>query len=125
MADDMNLQAIHQLARSVSDIAEAQRWYGEVLGLPLLYAFPGMAFFDCGGVRLYLQEAKGGVAPESILYFRVADIRVAAEDLMSRGVVFTTAPHLVHRHPDGAEEWLAVFKDPDDRPLALMARVAS
>ena len=52
MAGDTRLGSIHQLARTVTNIAEAQRWYGEVLGLPLLYAFEGMAFFDCGGVRL-------------------------------------------------------------------------
>ena len=102
MAGDTKLGAIHQLARTVSDIAVAQTWYAEVLGLPLLYAFPGMAFFDCGGVRLYLQEAKDGANLESILYFKVADVRVAAEDLTARGVIFTTAPHMVHRHPDGS-----------------------
>ena len=123
MDGETKIGAIQQLARTVSDISVSQRWYAEVLGLPLLYAFESMAFFDCGGVRLYLQEAKAGAAPESILYFNVVDIRAAASDLAARGAVFTTAPHRVHRHPDGAEEWLAVFDDPDGRPLALMARV--
>ncbi len=122
MTGDTRLGPIHQLARTVTDIAEAQRWYGEVLGLPPLFAFQGMAFFDCGGMRLYLQEAKTA-SPESILYFKVADVRSAHADLAARGVVFTTAPHLVHRHPDGSEEWLAIFNDPDGRPLAIMARI--
>ena len=85
MTGDTRLGPIHQLARTVTDIAEAQRWYGEVLGLPLLFAFQGMAFFDCGGVRLYLSEAKTA-APESILYFKVADVRSAHADLAARGV---------------------------------------
>ena len=124
MTGEIKLGAINQIARTVSDLVEARRWYGEVLGLPLLYAFEGMAFFDCGGVRLYLQETSAGASPESILYFKVADIHAAHADLTSRGAVFTTAPHMVHRHPDGAEEWLAVFDDPDGRPLAISAQVA-
>jgi methylmalonyl-CoA/ethylmalonyl-CoA epimerase len=32
---------------------------------------------------------------------------------------------MIHRHPDGTEEWLANFVDPDGRPLALMAQVAT
>jgi hypothetical protein len=33
-----------------------------------------------------------------------------------------SAPHLIHRHADGTEEWLAVFKDPDGRPLAIISQ---
>jgi len=29
----------------------------------------------------------------------------------------------VHRHPDGSEEWLAHFNDPEGRPLALLFQV--
>ena len=121
MAGHTTLGALHQISRTVSDIAAAQRWYADVMGLPLLYAFEGMAFFDCGGVRLYLQQ--GAAATESPVYFKVEDIRAAHEDLQARGAVFSTAPHLVHRHPNGAEEWLAFIDDPDGRPVGLMARV--
>src|SRR5580658_640833 len=74
------------------------------------------AFFDCGGTRLYL-TAECAAAPESVLYLRVADIRAAYQELQSRGVEFTGAPHLIHRHADGTEEWMAFFKDPDGRLL--------
>jgi hypothetical protein len=53
----------------------------------------------------------------------VADIRAAYDTLSARGVQFTAAPHLVHRHADGTEEWLAHFNDPEGRPLAIMAQV--
>jgi hypothetical protein len=33
------------------------------------------------------------------------------------------APHLIHKHPDGAEEWLAMFKDLEGRPLGLLSRI--
>ena len=92
-----------------------------MLGLPHLYTFGTLAFFDCGGTRLMLSQ-EGGAAKESILYLRVADIAAAHELLAARGVKFTHAPHMIHRHADGTEEWMAFFEDPDGRPLAIMAR---
>ena len=41
----------------------------------------------------------------------------------ARGVEFKGAPHMVHRHADGTEEWLAFFKDPEGRFLALLSQV--
>jgi hypothetical protein len=32
-------------------------------------------------------------------------------------------PHLIHRHADGTEEWMAHFHDPEGRPLAIMSQV--
>jgi hypothetical protein len=34
------------------------------------------------------------------------------------------APHMIHRHADATEEWLAAFKDNEGRPLAIMALVS-
>jgi DNA-binding CsgD family transcriptional regulator/catechol 2,3-dioxygenase-like lactoylglutathione lyase family enzyme len=116
------LGAIGQVARSVSDTAASEKWYRESLGLPHLYTFGTLAFFDCGGTRLMLSQ-EGGAAKESILYLRVSDIALAHTELMARGVKFTHAPHMIHRHADGTEEWLAFFEDPDGRPLALMAQM--
>ncbi len=118
---NVSLGPIGQVARSVSDIEAAKTWYGQVLGLPLLYAFPGMAFFDLAGTRLYLQQAEAPAA-ESILYFRVADIEGAHAGLTGKGVVFTEPPRMIHRHEDGTEEWLAFFSDPEGRPLALISQ---
>jgi DNA-binding CsgD family transcriptional regulator/catechol 2,3-dioxygenase-like lactoylglutathione lyase family enzyme len=124
-AMDMGLQlgAIGQIARSVGDIQVSEKWYREVLGLPHLYTFGTLAFFDCGGTRLMLAAEKGGAAKESILYLRVPDIAAAHERLAARGVKFTHSPHMIHRHADGTEEWMAFFEDPDGRPLAVMASV--
>jgi DNA-binding CsgD family transcriptional regulator/catechol 2,3-dioxygenase-like lactoylglutathione lyase family enzyme len=121
MTEDLSLGPIGQISRRVTDIATARQWYGEVLGLKHLYSFGDLAFFDCGGTRLYLQQGEAG--PESILYFRVSDIRAAHQMLSARGVVFAGAPHMIHRHDDGTEEWMAFFNDPDGRPLAMMAQV--
>ena len=113
-----------QVARTVRNCEASRSWYRDVLGLPELYAFPGLAFFDLGGVRLMLTEEDDGSGPsESILYLRVPDIHAAAEQLESRGVKFINAPHLIHRHDDGTEEWLACFEDDEGRPLQLMTQV--
>lgn len=89
--------------------------------------FGDLAFFDCGGVRLFLSAEDGGdraakavPAEPSILYFRVPDIHAAYATLASRGVKFRGAPHLIYKHEDGAEEWMAFFDDPDGHPLALI-----
>jgi DNA-binding CsgD family transcriptional regulator len=121
MPKPLELGPLAQIARSVRDIKESESWYRERLGLKHLFTFGALAFFDCGGTRLML-SAQEKPAPESILYLRVADIRVAYEQLRSRGVEFGAAPHMIHRHADGTEEWLASFTDPEGRPLALLAQ---
>jgi DNA-binding CsgD family transcriptional regulator/catechol 2,3-dioxygenase-like lactoylglutathione lyase family enzyme len=119
----LTLGPIGQISRGVRDIAEAKRFYGEVLGLPHLYTFGNLTFFDCGGVRLFLEEGEGATKPQSVLYFRVDDVRTAYDELTARGLTFTSAPHMIYRHADGMEEWMAFFDDPEGRPLAIMAQV--
>jgi predicted enzyme related to lactoylglutathione lyase len=117
----LELGPIGQIARTVTDIKRSEQWYREVLRLKHLYTFGTLAFFDCGGTRLMLTQQSG--AAESTLYFRVPDIRQAHEQLQERGVEFLQAPHMIHRHGDGMEEWMAFFKDPDGRTLAIMSQV--
>ena len=124
MTEPVQLGPLGQVARSVNNIAAAQRWYGDVLGLTHLYTFGDLAFFDLGGVRLFL-EAGGGHPSAAVLYFRVPDIHVAHDTLSERGVHFVGAPHMIHRHADGTEEWMAFFEDNEGRPLAIMAQAKS
>ncbi|HUL48221.1 MAG TPA: LuxR C-terminal-related transcriptional regulator [Steroidobacteraceae bacterium] len=122
MTTALALGALAQVSRTVRDIKESEAFYGKTLGLKHLYAFGSSAFFDCGGTRLYL-SATDKPGPESILYLRVEDIRAAYETLGARGVEFGQAPHMIHRHADGTEEWLAHFNDPEGRPLGILAQV--
>jgi methylmalonyl-CoA/ethylmalonyl-CoA epimerase len=117
----LRVTAVGQIARSVRDAAESEAWYRDVLGLPHLFTFGTMAFFDCGGVRLMLAQ-KDTPGPESILYFAVPDIRAAHGALASRGVEVISVPHLIHTHADGTEEWMMFFNDPEGRPLACISR---
>lgn len=112
-----------QIARTTRRFEESQSWYRDVLGLPELYSFGNLAFYDLGGVRLMLTEEEGDLASESILYLRVPDIHAAKAELEQRGVGFINAPHLIHRHEDGTEEWMAAFEDNEGRPLQLMMQV--
>src|SRR6185295_6364200 len=98
-----------QVARTTKAFDESRAWYRDTLGLPELYSFGNLAFFDLGGVRLMLTEEEGGIASESILYLRVPDIHSAKDRLEQRGVKFINAPHLIHRHEDGTDEWMAAF----------------
>ena len=125
MGEGLQMGPVGQIARRVKDIAAARQWYGEVLGLKHLYSFGDLAFFDCGGTRLFLSQDASVEQPESILYFRVPDIRGAQATLSSRGIEFTHAAHMIHRHEDGTEEWMAFFKDNDGRPLGIMSQVAA
>lgn len=122
MSEPNALGPIGQIARSVAEIGAAEAFYRDVVGLPHLYTFGNLAFFDCDGTRLFLSEGDGGAA-ESVLYFRVADVHAAASQLEARGAAITHAPHLIHRHDDGTEEWMAFFADNEGRPLGLMAQV--
>ena len=124
MAEMLTMGPLGQIARKVKNIAAARVWYGETLGLRHLYSFGDLAFFDCGGTRLFLSQ-DGNAQEESILYFRVPDIGAASAELAARGIEFIQAPHMIHRHEDGTEEWMAFFKDNDGRPLGIMSQVKS
>lgn len=118
-AQSLQLGPIGQIARSVKDSAAAELWYRDVLGLKHLYTYGKLVFFDLGGVRLYLDEAGDY---DSALYFQTLDIHASHAVLQARGVEFRGAPHMVHRHADGTEEWMAFFLDNEGRTLALMAQ---
>lgn len=101
----------------------ATKWYKEVLGLKYLYSFGDLAFFDCSGIRLFLSQGENEGHHESIIYFKVEDIRASYEALRVRGATFVNAPHMIHRHEDGTEEWMAFVEDNEGRPLAIMSQV--
>lgn len=122
-AQEQGYVMLGQVARTTRNTAAAREWYRDVLGLPELYTFGNLSFFDLGGVRLMLTEEDSGGRPESLLYLRVPDIHAAQQAMETRGVRFTHAPHLIHRHDDGTEEWMAFFEDNEGRPLALMTQV--
>lgn len=121
-SSDFGLNQIGQIAIPVSNLERAVEFYRDVLGIRFLFqAPPGLAFFDCGGVRLLL-DVPAKVQPNqnaSIIYYKVDELPSAVETLKSRGVLFEQEPELVAKMPDH-ELWMAFLKDPDGNMLALM-----
>lgn len=114
-----SLGPIGQIAVGVADVDRSERFYGEGLGLRKLFRFGTLAFYDCGGLRLLLDQASEAVKPGSPIYFRVADIGLARRELEGRGVAFVDEPHLVAPMEDH-DLWMSFFNDPDGHVLALM-----
>jgi methylmalonyl-CoA/ethylmalonyl-CoA epimerase len=121
----LSLSQIGQIAIVVKDVERSTAFYRDVLGMRFLFSYPGLAFFDCGGVRLMLShpEKKEYDHPSSILYFRVENIQSAYQTLRERHVEFEDEPHVVARMPDH-DLWMSFFRDPDDNIFALMAEVS-
>ena len=117
-----SLGSIGQIAYTVSDVPRAVAFYRDAVGLKLLFeAPPGLAFFDCDGVRFMLSQPEGDFKPgaSTVTYFRISDIEGTQKALRSRGVPFIDDPHLIARLPDH-ELWMCFFRDPDGHTLALM-----
>ncbi len=116
------LSQIGQIHLSVSDIDRSVAYYRDVLGMRLLFQVPGqpMAFFDCGGVRLYLgQPEQESFRSSALIYYRVDDIDEACRELKGRGAELEAEPHVVHRTAQ-VELWMAALRDPDEHAVMLM-----
>ena len=117
----LNLNQIGQIAIPVTDTDRSERFYQDVLGLRKLYRFGDLSFFDCAGVRLFLDKVKDAetLTPRGCIYFRCADLELAVAELEQRGVTFTSKPHLIAKMDDH-DLRMAFFADPDGHTLALM-----
>jgi len=118
----ISLDRVRQISINASDLARAEGFYREKLGIKHLFTVPSkMAFFDCSGLRLMLAvpERADLDHPSSIVYFQVDDIEAAHAELEARGVRFETGPALVA--PMGSHDlWLAEFRDSENNVLALL-----
>jgi predicted enzyme related to lactoylglutathione lyase len=121
----VGITRLGQIQVRAHDVERAAAFYENVLGLKLLFkAPPGLAFFDCGGVRLMLDRPE---KPEfdhasSILYFAVPDIQAAYGKMKESGVRFEDEPHMIARMPDH-DLWMTFFRDSEENLLALMSEV--
>ena len=124
-ASPFGLGPIGQVLIPVTDVERAAAWYRDVLGIRYLFGFPGMAFLDADGVRLYLASpTEPGFEGRATIYFRVTDIHAAVAELEARGVTFAGRPHMIF--DDGTQQtWMCFAKDPDGNNVALMSEVPS
>jgi catechol 2,3-dioxygenase-like lactoylglutathione lyase family enzyme len=117
----LTLNQLGQVSLTVDDVDAAERFYGETLGLRKLFRFGDLVFFDCSGVRLFIEKSnsKPFTPASSILYFRTPDIGLAFQQLKSRGVSFVDTPHMIAPMEDH-DLWMTFFKDPSGNTMALM-----
>ena len=123
------ISRVGQIAVPVRDLDRAVAFYRDVLGLRFLFqAPPGLAFFDCAGVRLMLTlpEGSGHDHAGSVIYYLVDDIQAAWTAVTGRGAIPASSgapePHLIARMPDH-DLWMAFVEDGEGNVLGLMCEV--
>ena len=118
------LSTIGQIAVPVKDLEGAVEFYRDSLGMTLQFQVPGMAFFDCDGVRLMLTVPESAEFDHhaSIIYFKVNDINSQTETMKGRGVKFVVEPEMI-ADMGSYDLWMASFTDIDGNTLALMSEV--
>src|SRR6202046_1265387 len=121
-AAGIGISRLGQVAIVAQDVERAAGFYQDVLGLKLLFkAPPGLAFFDCGGVRLMLTlpEKPEFDHPSSVLYSAAPDIQAAHTRIKENGVQFEDEPHVIARMPDH-DLWMVFFRDSEANLMGLM-----
>jgi catechol 2,3-dioxygenase-like lactoylglutathione lyase family enzyme len=120
----LGITNIGQISIIVKDVERATAFYRDVLGLPLLFAVSGMAFFECGGVRLMLGTASSPELdhPSSIFYFRVSDIQAGYRGLIEHRVEIVAPPRLIAPMPTH-DLWMTGFRDSEGNIHELMSEV--
>src|SRR5690349_8356817 len=123
----LSLSRIGQISIVVHDVERATAFYRDVLGMRFLFAYPGMAFFDCDGVRLFLAAPEPGAEATErpcpvMLYFRVPSVSAAHAELLRRGAEETESPRVVHRAAT-YDLWMAFVRDPDGNQIGIMAEL--
>lgn len=121
----LRLGRIGQVSLLCRDVDVTEAFYRDTLGLPHIFTFGDLTFFDMDGVRLYFRAVSDEQwRTGSTLYFMVDDVHAAFAALKARGVHTTSAPHVIYTDDaTGVEEWMAFFEDPNGNSLAIMSRV--
>ncbi len=114
---------ILQIHVSCTQLERSVEFYRDTLGLTHLFTVQGqpMAFFDAGGVRIYLAIPENErFRSQPVIYYGVADIDDAYETVVGRGAASIAGPQLVHTdEAAGTELWIAFVVDPDGTPVGL------
>ncbi|HSL97560.1 MAG TPA: VOC family protein [Candidatus Deferrimicrobiaceae bacterium] len=119
MSERPALGPVGQILVPVADVDRAVEFYERVLGLPLAFRYPGVAFFDAG-VRIYLATpTEPGFNGRATFYLRTDDVSGAVEAIEARGGEVSVRPTIAHRD-DAYDLWLAFVRDPDGNNVGLM-----
>jgi catechol 2,3-dioxygenase-like lactoylglutathione lyase family enzyme len=108
----------------VSDLDRARTYYGETLGLTILWENAASIRFRCGDASELSTFRRPGTATEHTLaHFEVADVEATVRELVGKGVEFVdyadgplrTTGHIAQVGPARG----AWFRDPDGNFLGL------
>ena len=108
----------------VSDLERSKAFYGDALGLAMLWDSPASVRYSCGGgTELSIFRRPGTTTEHTLAHFEVTDIASTVRDLESRGVTFLdydegplqTTNHVAQIGP-ALGAW---FRDPDGNTLGL------
>jgi catechol 2,3-dioxygenase-like lactoylglutathione lyase family enzyme len=108
----------------VTDLARAKEFYGDTLGLALLWENPVSVRFRCGTAsELSIFKRPPTVTEHTLAHFEVTDVDAVVRDLDARGVEFidytegplATTGHVAQLGPAR----VAWFRDPDSNTLGL------
>ena len=130
----MNVQAIFHLAFPVRDLAEARRFYGELLGCPEGRSAPDWVDFDFYGHQIvaHLAPEEAGHRNTSAVDGDAVPVRhfgvvlpmdqwhVAADKLKAANLSFIIEPHIRFKGEVG-EQATMFFLDPSGNALELKA----
>ena len=126
MLADSQLQTIVWTSR----IPQADKFYSEVLGLPLKARSHGALVYLVGGSELRVSPVPSTQpSAHTVLGFAVSDVRTIVDMLTARGVVlerfagFPHDPQGILTTPDGAQ--VAWFRDPDGNLLSIVHYAAA
>jgi catechol 2,3-dioxygenase-like lactoylglutathione lyase family enzyme len=73
----------------VTDLEQAKAFYGDTLGLELLWENPASARFRCGEVsELSVFKRPATATEHTLAHFEVADVEAVVRDLEAKGVAF-------------------------------------
>ena len=108
----------------VTDLDRAKRFYGDTLGLKVLWENPASVRFGCGGgTELSIFRRAPSTADHTLAHFEVDDIEMVVRELVRREVEFIdygegplkTTDHIAQIGP-ARGAWL---RDPDGNVLGL------
>ena len=108
----------------VSDLERARAFYGDALGLTLLWENPASIRWQCGNASELSTFKRPSLTTEHTLaHFEVTDIEATVRDLEAKGVAFidytegplVTTNHIAQMGPARG----AWFRDPDGNTLGL------
>lgn len=116
--------SLHQVALKSDDLAASRAFYCDLLGAEFLAEFspPGLLFLRFGETRLLLEQN----AAQSLVYFRITDIKNKVAQMQALGVEFVSDIQAVFKDDEGLfgragdTEHMAFFKDPSGNTLALV-----